>query len=235
MATASVIIDRAYNKIGIPSPTANQSNDGLLALDSMLQLWGADFLTPSPVRENFNLVSGTAEYTIGDGGDFDTDRPLMLIGAYLRDTTQDYPLEIMDIHQFQQLSSKTTETTPSKVFYIPEYPLGKIIFNCESDDTYTVYFEFIKGFDSVSSLSSTIDVPGYYDDALVYNLAVRLAEDNTMEAPRTVIALAEASRIIISRHSYLAGIKAQSRWPIPKKDEIEYKGIGSMAIYSSGG
>lgn len=212
--TAQTIIDAAYRKIGITSPTSTEDDNALEMLNNMLGLWGSDFLVSGVTRESLSLVVGTAEYTIGSGGDLDTVRPLSIKNCYLKDSDDySYPVDVnMSAKDYNRISSKTLESRPTELYFIPEYPLAKIIFNCESDKTYTAYFEFWKEFTEFAALNTAFNFPNEYKEAMVYNLAVRLAEDNSLTVSQPAIESAYQSLALISRLSAINRPAAISRF-----------------------
>lgn len=229
--TATQIISAAYNKIGLFNPQSDELSDALTSLDNMLQLWGIEFLVPSVTRESFSLVSGTSAYTIGDGGDFDTDRPIRILGAFIRDSSSDYPLTIIQDEEYNQEILKSDSAIPTKVYCLSEYPLGQIIFDTSPDDTYVCYFEFAKNFDRYTALTDEVELPAYYNDPIIYNLAVKLAEDNTMNPPATVAAMAEAGRMLIARLSLANDVRLKIRTPLTPIEQSEHKGVSGYPIF----
>lgn len=223
MATAQTIIDASYRKIGILSPTLTEDDNGLEALNNMISLWGLDFLVPYVTRESKALTIGISEYTIGSGGDLDTVRPMSIANCYLKDSDNySYDVKIMSAKDYNLISSKTLEGRPTKLYFIPEYPLVKIIFNKEPDVAYTAYFEFWKNFTEFALLTTAFSFPNEYKEAMVYNLAIRLGEDNTIEIPRSVYEIAGSSLTLISR------LNAVNR--MPPKARFEFIGEGLYNI-----
>lgn len=200
MTTANTITDAAYRKCGVLSPTSTEDDNALEALNNMISLWGIDFLVPYVTRESKVLTVGTAEYMVGSGGDLDTVRPMSIANCYLKDSDNySYPVKTMSAEDYNRISSKTLEGRPEKLYFIPEYPLVKIIFNKEVDEAYTAYFEFWKNFTEFATLNTSFSFPNEYKIAMIYNLAIALGEDNTLEIPQSVYAMASLSLSLISR------------------------------------
>jgi hypothetical protein len=200
MANAQNICDRAYQKIGLASPTTAEDTLAFNALNDMISAWGAKFLVPYHTRESFALVVGQAEYTVGSGGNFDTVRPMLIKSAYLVDSDDySYPLTVVSAIDYNRIGRKTQEGRPTKLYYINEYSLVKLIFNKETDEVYTVYLDFLKNFTAFATIGATIALPSEYIEALIYNLAIKLAEDNSIELPASVSRTAANSLILISR------------------------------------
>lgn len=223
MATAQNICDRAYQKIGLSSPTSPESMLAFNALNDMISAWGTRFVIPYNVRESFDLVVGTAEYTIGSDGNFDTVRPMLINNAYLVNSeNHSYPLRVISGIDYNRIGSKTQEGRPTTLYYINEYPLVKLIFNKEANAVYTVHFEFTKNFTEFATIGATVELPNEYREALVYNLTVKLAEDNSIDLPASVNRTATNNLILLER--LLAANKT------PPKAMFDFSGGGSYDI-----
>jgi len=197
--TAEEVITAAYRKNGIKSITTQQKTDGLQDLQNMLSSWSADGLSvPSLTTESFTLISGQAVYTIGSGGDFDTVRPNRIISAYIRVSNDDYPVQTdMTEDEYNKILSKDSESRPRRLYYDPQYPLGKIKFDYEADTTYAFTLISEKPLTNPSALSTTFSIPLEYNRALVYNLAIEFAPDNDNKLTPEVYAVAQESKQVI--------------------------------------
>ncbi len=88
MSTAEEIITNAYQLVGTVALGETPSDDlldaGLVRLNNMMAGWRTQTSTVLAIeRQVFNLVANQQTYTIGDGGELDTPRPLRLDGAGL--------------------------------------------------------------------------------------------------------------------------------------------------------
>lgn len=195
MADYDTLIRAAYRKIGLSSPTTTELDDGLEEVNNMLSIWGLDYLFPYVTRESFTLTIGTDTYTIGSAGNFNTVRPIQISNVYLRDTSGsddiDYPIDILSKEEYGDISLKGQSNRPTKLYYIPEYPLAKIIFNYAPDKAYTILFEFVKNFVEGASTATTVPLPNEYKAPIVYNLAVMLAQNKKIRLDNTVLIMAE--------------------------------------------
>jgi hypothetical protein len=200
MATVQNILDSAARKVGITSLSSDDLTNALEDLNNLLGVLGIEFLAPYITRENKTLTIGDAEYTIGSSGDLNTVRPTALVDIYIQDSNgYDYPIEVINGADYNDITIKTTEARPEKVYFLPEYPLAKVIFDCEPDEAYVAYFEFQKGFTEYTSVNDTVTLPNEYKSALIYNLAVMMAEDHSIVPNKTVLDTAQYTRLLISR------------------------------------
>ena len=136
MATANTITDGAYRLNSILNPSTDQDDSGLEALNNMISSWSAEgLLVPYNTIESFALTVGKSTYTIGSGGEFDTVRPLRIIDAFIRDSnSDDYPVDVsMTRVEYNAITQKDAEARPTRLYFDPQYPKGKIYFNYEPD------------------------------------------------------------------------------------------------------
>jgi hypothetical protein len=196
--TAADIITAAFIKVGVEAPTAAQNTSALISLNNMVSLLGADMLAPYVTTESLSVVSGDGEYTIGSGGQWNTVRPIGVRGCYLRNSDgYDFVLKIISTKDYARYSNKSYSARPSELVFLPEYPLAKIIFNTSPDADYTAYFEFWKNFTEFATSATAVTLPAEYKEALVYNLAVSLAEDWDRNVKQSVYAQAMRTKDVI--------------------------------------
>jgi len=197
--TAGGLITAAFIKIGIGSPTAAQTASALISLNNMMSMMGAEFLYPSLIIEDFTLTDGTAEYTIGSGGDLDTTyKPIKIESAFLRDSdSMDWPLRIISGVDVNSITSKTVEAKPASFYFIPEVTLAKVIFECEADYAYGFHIQSWKNFTEFPLTTTALTVPNEYKEFFVYNLAVSLGEDFDRLISKTVLLRARETKNII--------------------------------------
>lgn len=83
-------------------------------------------------------------------------------------------------NQYDALAVNLTEDEPDRYCYFPNYPEASLYFYPCPDDSYTIRFNTIKPFvelNSFDALSSTLSLPPVYEEAVIYNLAIRLAPE----------------------------------------------------------
>src|SRR5262245_55972097 len=140
--TGEQLVTTALQLLLVMDPEDNlgpaQGRTGLRALRMMM---ATDFqlpfyTTPVVAREVFNLTANIQTYTIGDGGDFDTVRPIMLTGAGLLLANSSNPTQPTEIPRavitddaWEQIQVKTLSNALfTVVYYNPTYDddLGEI-------------------------------------------------------------------------------------------------------------
>jgi len=200
--TALDIINRAARLIGVTFKsevlTADEANDGLTALNDMLDSWSnEDLLTYAYTLESFPLTSA-ASYTIGIGGDFNTSRPIDIASAVVRVGGIDYSLDIISLEEYQtEIPLKSIASPiPQLLTYDNGYPLGTMrIYYVPQGGTLTLQSN--KPLSNLSSLTSTVILPPGWNKALKSNLAIDLASEYGVEVPASVIAMAKESKGLI--------------------------------------
>ncbi|GMR21486.1 MAG: hypothetical protein BMS9Abin36_2087 [Gammaproteobacteria bacterium] len=181
--TAQQLVTAAYRKSGAVSsgqdPTSAESADGLEAMNAMLTSWSEQNITvPYRVEDVIPLITGKTEYTMGSGGDVNTDRPLSMADAWLTDSGGDvsYRFEItMMLREFTRIANKNESSRPGRGWYEPVYPLGKLTLDVNPDQTYTLHVWSLKQLSEFSALASSSTLPPAYDRAIIFNLALEIA------------------------------------------------------------
>jgi len=166
-----------------------QGATGLRALRLMManQFQLPMMATPVTAREVFNLVADQGgpdnPYTIGTGGDFDTTRPVEILGAglLLGNTTPaiELPRAVITDDGWQQIQIKgLSNTLFTDVYYNPTYDndLGSI--NLwpvpNTADNQLVLYRAMQ-LSNWSSLSASVQLPDGAEAAIQYNLPIWLA------------------------------------------------------------
>lgn len=206
MTTSALdIITGAAKKIGVvfKSETldADEANDGLTALNDMLDTWSNDNLTTfAYILENFPLT-GAASYSIGMGGAFNTSRPINIVTAVVKIGSIDYDLTPITEEQYQLDIADKSITCPIPAFitYDNGYPLGTIKMYAVPSAGGTLYLQCNKPLATLSSLTAAVDLPPGWKRALIYNLAIELAPEYGLEVPATVQLNAKTSLGAIKR------------------------------------
>ncbi len=177
--TARDILNRALVKstiLGIgQTAEGDLLGEALNELNSMLYGWS----TPrtgihSLTKETLTLSSGTASYTIGSGATFDTARPIRILNAFIRQSSVDYEIDIVDNDFYDDLALKSTAGRPYYLYYNPTYPNGTIYLYYAPDTNYSMHITSHKPLAQYSSVNTTWALPPEYEDPIINNLAVRL-------------------------------------------------------------
>ena len=194
MATALDIVVRAYKALqavsvsSATSPTTEQRNDGLTALNSLLDSLSNENLTCYTVRENsFTLSVGVSSYTVGSGATVNVTRPQQITQAYLQDSGGNNYMFNLRTRDWWNLignrSSLITSQIPTDMFYDPSYPNGVIAVWPFPLVAYQVFFDSYQPLANLSTLTETVSFPPGYDRMMVFNLAVEISAQTGIALP----------------------------------------------------
>lgn len=207
MATVqAAIVNRALRLIGKlasgASPTSDESNDTLTALNAMIDAWRPESGTCYALREEtLTLTNGASSKTIGASGDLNTVRPLEIEAAYILDDGISHPVRMITDVQYAGISDKTSSGDwPTRANYKAAYPLGVIYLWPVPNATRTMKL-LTKVPHSAMALSDTLAVPPGWEEALVYNLAIRMAPEFEVAASADVVEIARTTKGAIKRQN----------------------------------
>lgn len=179
MATIQTKINRALRLLGViasgETPAAAESSDALEALNGMLDSWRNDKLLVYAFQDiQITLINGTATYTIGATGGTVTTSPVTMESAFVRQSGVDYPLTKITDAVYQSKSDKTvTSDIPSEIMFNHTNPNSTITLYPVPTTANTLHLRVWTPLATVA-LSDTFTFPPGYDDAIVYNLVLRL-------------------------------------------------------------
>ena len=161
------------------SPDGNDSNDTLRAMNTLMESWGIKkFVAHFKTTDSLTLTVGTAEYTIGSGGDFDTARPTRIEGAYIRDSdNNDHFVAVISSGTYRRIEVKDDDARPDQLWYNPTYSsaLGTITLNYEPDVAEDLYIESLKPLTNFTNLTTETVLPPEYNRALKWNTLKEVA------------------------------------------------------------
>jgi hypothetical protein len=193
--TGTQLAQDAFGLLNVFLPgEALPANDGARALrllNLMLSQWrNRRIFIPIIKRERFDLVANqggpTNPYTIGDGGDFDTERPpnqnsIVLANLILTASSPEVRVQLglytNDAYNSNALPSMSN-TQPTGLYYNPTYAdeLGSVfLWPVPTTNENDLELFIQKPLVSFANLTTEYDLPDGADDALTYNLARRLA------------------------------------------------------------
>jgi hypothetical protein len=206
MTTALDLITDAMEEAGILTKTESPSDEevqtGLNRLNRLISSWSnTTNLVFERVTESFPLTTLDTTYTIGSGGDFNTVRPTKIIQAHIQDNNITYNLEVVTDRIYQSVTYKTIGGLPELLNYTNEYPLATINIYPAPSTTYTLFLTSEKPLTSYATINTTVDLPSGWEDALTYNLAVRLCPVYGQPVDPELKALARETKAMISLNS----------------------------------
>jgi len=203
MATALGIITSAMRKAGIlvktESPSADEAQDGLEMLNDLIASNANEGLfVYARTLESFPLSGGVADYTIGTGGTFNTARPILIVSAYVRIATVDYPLTIIQDEDYADISIKSIGSIPYYLNYTNAYPLATIKLYPVPSAGWTLYLLSEKQLTEFT-LNQTVSLPPGWDRYLKNQLAIEMAPEYGQQVPAETVEIASKAMAAIKR------------------------------------
>lgn len=208
MKTRTEIITDAFRKIGGlgdgEAITTTQLDAGEKALRSMTQALVAKGMPIWKLkRYQFSMSTlGGGYQTMGPGGTFVTaSAPLKLISAQRYDniTQTTIDLNIYTRTDFFVIPSLQIEATPTHIYTQPQVnTTGDMgIWLWPAPNSYwrtngSLIVDIQENFNPAQFAYSTPDFPDYWEEAIIYNLAVRLAPEYGLALPDRQVLQAEA-------------------------------------------
>lgn len=198
----STLINSSLRKIGALSSgetiETTRQQEALQALQSMLRQWGTLGINVfASVKESTTLVAGQYLYTWGTGGNITSTRPNQVLGAYVLDSSSvTHPVDIITEGKYRSISVKGTSSRPFALFFHPTYPLAELYLYPVPDSVETLYLDSFKPFTETGSFGLTTDTlsfPSSYEEAILYNLAIRLAPEYGKTVSAEVAAIAKTA------------------------------------------
>jgi hypothetical protein len=219
-------------------PTAAEANDGLVALNALLDsLSLQDLASYEVLEQSFPLVVGQQSYTIGIGGNINVARPDDISEAYIQDTNKNnFGMRMVERPEWNMIGNRgptITSQIPNTMFYDPQFPLGVINLFPTPLLVYTCFFDTTLAQATFATLATVLSMPPGYERLYVYNLAVEMANMFGFDIPpvgpgqKNVVQLAEDA---------MTAVKSKNIKPVPSNydDAIVSHSYATYNIYSDG-
>lgn len=187
--TGEQLVSDARRKLGIQAAEeplqAHELSEGLNTLNMMLKTWAADGVMYWTMTEGtLTLVEGQASYSFASGGDF-TTVPFDMMDMRISRGSNDLQMAEMSREDYFALPNKTTEGYPTQWFYDRQRDTGTLYIWPTADASLgTLKFTYRRVVMDMDAGSNNIDLPQEWIEAIVYNLADRLADDYGIDAPK---------------------------------------------------
>lgn len=205
MATGQTLINRASRLIGAASIgetlSAEETEAGLDALNAMLDSWRNERLMVYAIQdESLTMVSAQASYTIGTGGDLNTTRPVRIEAAYMRASNTDYDVDILNEREWAGIPDKTsTSDLVERIYYQPSMSTGTLYVWPVPNTANVLHLLTWTPLSTLATASTTVTLPPGYEEAIAYNLALRIAPEHGISISPEVAEVARTSKAAIKR------------------------------------
>lgn len=144
-----------------------------------------------PTTFTYTIVNTTSPATgtpVVTAGDFYTDRPVRIVGAFTRMTTVDSPLGLITEKYWTNIADKqATAAIPTKLLYRPNYPFGQIILYPVPTGTPVLHIKSEKAISQFSSLTAVKGLPPGYQRMMELELAIDIAPEYGTKVSDTVL------------------------------------------------
>ena len=206
--TAGDQITRALRLLGIlaegETPSAETSQDALVALNQMLDSWSTERLAVYSTQDQvFTWPAGTISKTLGPTGDFVGNRPILLDDAsYFRDpsTNVSYGFKLINQQQYDGIAVKTvTSTYPQVMFVNNTHPNIEMFIYPKPLRDLEWHFISVEELTQPATLGTTLAFPPGYMRAFAYNLAMEIAPEFGVEPSPQVQRIAMTSKRNLKR------------------------------------
>lgn len=172
------------------TPSSSEADDGLIALNDMLDSWSTDRTYVYTIKqETFNLIDGQTSYTIGPGGDFNTERPIEIDNLVVNLNDQTFNLRPINAEDYASIGNKTITTgVPEYYYYDKSFPLGRIYIYGAAGTGYTISIGKWEQLGQFADLTTQYTLPPGYNRAIVYGLAMDIAPEYGMQLSQEAVA-----------------------------------------------
>lgn len=207
MATALSMITRSMRLAGVigkgESLDNDEAQDGLVALNSMLESWSTERLfCYHIVEDTLTFVANQQTYTMGSGGDLNTTRPTKIVDlCTTRYGSVDTPLQLVDEIAWSNITVKgILSILPMYLYVDMQNPLVRLNFYPKPNTGgNTASIKSWKQMQQFSALTDTVVLPPGYQRAIEYSLAAEYGPEFGVEVPPSVLAIGQKARANIKR------------------------------------
>jgi hypothetical protein len=198
-------VTAALKKIGVlatgESLDAEEATDGLAEGNRLLSSWSTEGLMVHAITAEspLTLVAGDSTVTLGISGDI-TTRPVTIEQAVVRSGTTDYaPLVPLSAEQYAAIATKSSEGIPGFYFDDGGYPQRTLTLWPVPSSADSLLLWTRRALTQIATIDTSVSLPDGYEDALIYNLAVRLAPEYGRPVPDVIGLLAQETKQNLKR------------------------------------
>mgnify|MGYP000623766738 CR=1 FL=1 len=206
--TAGDQINRALRLLGVladgETPSASMSQDGLTALNQMIDSWNTERLSVFNTQDQvFTWPSGEITRTLGPTGDFVGNRPVLVDDAtYYRDpgTNVSFGIKFINQQQYDGIAVKTVTSTYPQVCWINmEFPNITMTVYPRPTRDLEWHIISVEELSQPAALDTVLHFPPGYLRAFAYNLAMEMAPEYGVEPAPQIQRIAMTSKRNLKR------------------------------------
>lgn len=213
MTTALDIIKKATRLLGVyaigEELSADESQDGLSALNAMLDSWANEnLLIYAKTLDTVNLIAGQSSFTMGPTGTTVTTRPVFVdSSSYITYQNVTYPLQKLTLADYNSIGLKNqTSGIPTSFWPLMNFPDITITLWPVVADSMTMSVWSNKLITTFPTLTTAISLPPGYERLVIYSLAEELAPEYDVTVPPGVAMIAAKARRNIKRTNTEPGL-----------------------------
>lgn len=206
MATAAIdIITRSLRQMKVlgtgETPSDSDAQDMLTALNEMLEAWANDrLLVYVNSRDTINLTTGVSTYTVGPSGGTVTERPVQVSDAsYITYNGVDYPVRIVTQEEYNAFPKKDVQGIPFVLYPDMGMPDMTVYLYLTPSANMTLNLLSQKVFTSFASLTTAVNFPPGYTQAIVASLSEIMAPEFGVALDPQIMKLASLTRKKLKR------------------------------------
>jgi len=209
MATAGGVITASLRKIGIlaegETASAEMATDALEVMNDFIDAMALEnLLIHATQDQQFTWPANNATRTLGPSGNFIGIRPVRLEPAtFYHDAASglDFaPIALVDQQEFNEISLKAL-TSPFPIAMFVNYTMPNITMQIWPIPTIDLLWHFVSLLELTQPavLATVLSIPPGYRRFFKYQLAVELASEFGIEAPKTVQRIAASEMRAVKR------------------------------------
>jgi hypothetical protein len=205
VATALDMIKRAMRLNKVYSigedPSADEAQDMLSALNSMLDAWSVERLMVYVNQtDQIAFTAGVSSKTIGPTGDTVSNRPVAVdYSTYLTCNGVDYPIRLLNQAEYDALPKKDVQGIPTFLFANPTYPNATLYLFPTPGQNVTLNLVSQKALTGFADLTTDLAMPPGYQDAIEFSLAEYTAPEFGVTADPRITKRAALARKNLKR------------------------------------
>jgi hypothetical protein len=179
----------------------DMTNNAFMSLNAMIGQWAAKRWLIYHLVNVTKVSTGATSYTVGPAADFALAiRPTAIEAAFVSQnygTPQqiDTPLTILESREdYNRIAMKALVSFPYYLYYDQAFPAGTMYpWPAPNATLYALTITVKMPLSAFTSLNQDINLPAEYQEALIYNLAVRMRVLYQLEPDGALVALAKTA------------------------------------------
>lgn len=204
--TAGELVKSSLKLVGAigvgETPTATELNDGLSALNDLLEIWSIQNLAVYGSADiSFNSIANQGTYTIGPTGQWVTDRPVRINDdPFCTVGGVDFPIDIIGQQDYDLIGLKLQgQQIPERMLFINDSPNGRITLWPVPTGVIPITMNIDRVLAVVANTAVVMAFPPGYLLCFKYQLGIMLAPDYGRVVSEDVKEVANSSWAALKR------------------------------------